>query len=211
MLNMPKAVAARVIAASRNIKKLHHDKRNDFASYNYVSVDSFYEAVGPIIAEAGLFIIMDEVSAAVTGGMLTCNYDIYLVAEEGDSYGPIHRQVTVKAAGPQAYASCQSFAEKYFLRQMFKIPTGEKDADADEKITLPDVKPQIEPLDEEHSEWLRDRAIEGLKAVETKQDLNAWKTAQGSDLKRKLMKEHVLEISKVVKEIEAKLKEQENG
>jgi hypothetical protein len=216
MINMPKSVAARVVAAARNIKKLHHDKRNDYQSYNYTSVDNFYEAVGPIIAEAGLFIVVDEVAATVDKGMLTSNYEIYLVSEEGDSYGPIRRQATVKAAGPQSYASAQSFAEKYFLRQIFKIPTGEADADSELKTTLPDikpldVKPQVEKLSERESLALKDDAIALLNKVETEEDLAGWKAAQGTELKRKLHEEHTKEVTKRFREIEAKLKEQNNG
>ena len=161
MNNMPKSVASRVVAAARNIKKLHYDKRNEYQSYNYTSVDNFYEAVGPIIADAGLFIVVDEVMATVDKGMLTSNYEIFLVSEEGESYGPIRRQTTVKAAGPQSYASAQSFAEKYFLRQIFKIPTGEADADSEPKTTLPDIKPQVEKLSERESLALREFAQVG--------------------------------------------------
>ena len=52
----------------------------------------------------------------------------------GTSYGPIHRKMMVAATGPQAFGSSQSYIEKYFLRALFKVPTGETDADADEQF-----------------------------------------------------------------------------
>ena len=53
-------------------------------------------------------------------------------------YGPVRRDVTVIAAGPQAYASAESFVTKYFLRSTFKIPTGDKDdADLHENTPIP--------------------------------------------------------------------------
>ena len=211
MITMPKSVAAKVVAVTRNIKKLHHDKRNEYASYNYVSVDSFYEALGPIMADAGLFVIVDEVSTSADKGFLTANYELFLVSEEGDSYGPIHRCVTVKASGPQSYASAQSYAEKYFLRQIFKVPTGEQDADAHEKVTLPDVQPQVKQLSVKDSEILKDKVIESLYEVTSNEDLETWKKENGSEVKRSLIKEHKDEVSKVFKEVEAQLKEVANG
>jgi hypothetical protein len=211
MPTMPKSVAAKVVAVSRNIKKLHHDKRNEYASYNYVSVDSFYEALGPIMADAGLFVIVDEVSATADKGFLTANYELFLVSEEGDSYGPIHRQVTVKASGPQSYASAQSYAEKYFLRQIFKVPTGEQDADSHEKTILPDIQPQVKQLSKSESAKLMDEVIDKLYEVTTDEQLEAWKKANGSEVKRSLLKEHTEEVTKVFKEVEAKLKEVANG
>jgi len=204
---IPKSVALRIAIVCRAVKKLHHDKRNDYASYNYVSVDSFYEALGPIMGEAGLFVIVDEVSVTSDKGFLTANYELFLVSEEGESYGPIHRQVTVKASGPQSYASAQSYAEKYFLRQIFKVPTGEQDADAHEKVTLPDVKPQVKKLNTTESANLMDKAVDALYQVTSHEELEAWKKANGSEVKRSLLDEHKDEVTKVFKEVEAKLKE----
>jgi len=204
---IPKSVALRIAIVCRAVKKLHHDKRNEYASYNYVSVDNFYEALGPIMAEAGLFVIVDEVSVVGDKGFLTANYELFLVSEEGDSYGPIHRQVTVKASGPQSYASAQSYAEKYFLRQIFKVPTGEQDVDAHEKVTLPDVQPQVKQLSAKDSEILKDDVINALYEVTTEEQLEEWKKANGSNVKRSMIKEHQNEVSKLFKEVEAKLKE----
>lgn len=211
MLTMPKSVASRVVQVGQNIKKLHHDKRNQYAEYNYTSVDSFYEALGPIMADAGIFVIVDETSASAEKGFLTANYDIYLASEEGDMYGPMRRQVTLKATGPQSYASAQSYAEKYFLRQIFKVPTGEADADGHEKVVLPDVKPQIKPLDENESKQLSDIAIADLRKIEALDGFTEWKKKYGSDFKRSITEEHLKEVTKVYREIETKIKEQNDG
>jgi len=163
------------------------------------------------MAEAGLFVIVDEVSVVGDKGFLTANYELFLVSEEGDSYGPIHRQVTVKASGPQSYASAQSYAEKYFLRQIFKVPTGEQDADAHEKVTLPDVQPQVKKLNDNASKELMDKAIDQLFEVTSEEALELWKQNNGPEVKRSLLKEHAQEVTKVYKQVEAKLKEVANG
>lgn len=211
MQNMPKSIAARVVKVAQNVKRLHRDQRNEYANYNYTSVDSFYEALGPIMAEAGIFVVIDEARTAVDKGFLSCDYEIFLISEEGDSYGPMRRQVTVKASGPQAYASSQSYAEKYFLRQLFKIPTGEKDADAHETATLPDVKPQVEKMSKEESKALMESALSDLDLVGNMEDLAGWRVAYGQNFKRSVMSEHLAEVTKKYREVEAKIKERENG
>jgi hypothetical protein len=187
---MPKSVAAAVVAVSRNVNKLHRDARNNFAEYNYVSIDSFYEALGPLMAEAGVFTIVDEVKAIVDKGVLACEYDIFLVSEAGEMYGPIKTNVTVKAQGPQAYASAKSYAEKYFLRQIFKVPTGEKiDADMHDKDILPNVEPQVKKMPRDASAAKRDELINGLTSCQAMDDLKQWETSNNNGIKRKLWDE----------------------
>ena len=192
---MPKSVAAAVVSVSKNVNKLHRDARNNFADYNYVSIDNFYEALGPLMAEAGVFTIVDEVKAVVDKGVLICEYEIFLVSEEGDMYGPIKTNVTVKAQGPQAYASAKSYAEKYFLRQIFKVPTGEKiDADMHDKELLPNVEPQIKKLSRDASAAKRDELINGLSACQTAQDLKEWEASNNNGIKRKLWDDDAIAI-----------------
>ena len=218
---MPKTVAARVVAVARKVEKLVKESRNEFANYNYVSIDAFYEGLGPLMSEAGIFTILDEVGTVVDKGVLTCNYQIFIVSEEGEMYGPIHREVTVKASGPQAYASAASFAEKYFLRAIFKVPTGEKiDADMQDKTTLPDSKtakanPQVEVLSPELSSRLADELIAGLHSCQSALDLKDWEKQNSGERARKLVASDYDRVNaeySVVKETIAKSsKEKVNG
>ena len=184
---MPKSVAARVVAVTRNIKKLFRDERNKFAEYNYVSIDSFYEALGPLMADAGIFVIADEVKSVVDKGILVSEYELYLVSEEGDMFGPIKTNVSVKAQGPQAYASAKSYCEKYFLRQIFKVPTGEKiDADMHDKDILPNTEPQIKKMSPEASAAKRKELIDGLTSCQNYAELKEWEATNNNGIKRKL-------------------------
>ena len=149
---MPPEIAKAVIAVKKEIKALGKDQENKFARYKYVSVDKFYEVIGPLMAAVGLFVVVDESACSVekretqsesgqvkSGMWLTANYDLTLFHESGVQYGPIHRTITVAATGPQAFGSGMSYVEKYFLRSLFKIPTGEEDADASEQEGVPTV------------------------------------------------------------------------
>jgi len=147
----PPIVAKAVVKVMAGVKKLAKDGRNEHGKYNFTSVDAFYEAVGPLCADAGLFVLATETGREVvehetrngTARSLRIQYEMTLVgvdpsSGESASYGGIEREVTVVAAGPQSYASALSFVTKYFWRNLLQIPTGDADdADLQEKTDLP--------------------------------------------------------------------------
>lgn len=148
---MPPDIAKAVVSVMREVKKIGKDATNRHGGYKYVSVDQLFDAVGALMSDAGIFVVVDETSCDTArrettdnygktkvSTWLTCHYDIFIYHESGASYGPVKREIQVAATGPQAYGSGISYAEKYFLRSLFKIPTGEQDADADPQDGLPD-------------------------------------------------------------------------
>lgn len=132
---MPQEVAQAVTCVMRDIKRLGKDERNQFSKYDFVSIDKFLETTGPLMAQHGLFIVMDErewelkrfKSEDKETGWLFMSYDVTLFHQIGVSFGPIRRNVTVPALGAQAFGSAQSYVLKQFLRGLFMIPTGDKD------------------------------------------------------------------------------------
>lgn len=148
---MPAPIAAGIVKVMASIKRLAKDHQNAYARYNYASIDDFLEAVGPLCAEAGIFVLCDEESLEVSesqkptndGGekvthFLTVRWLIHVGHTSGVLYGPFHRTVTVPATGAQAYGSAQSYTLKQFMRGLFCIPTGDdEDADNMPKTELP--------------------------------------------------------------------------
>lgn len=145
-LTMPAKVAAAVVAVAKKVKGLTREGENEHGRYRYTSVDQFYEALGPLMAEAGLFTLADLVESKTFDTETTDRYDkvkrtsylhmafdICLVHESGEMSMPVKREVTVINAGPQGYASAESFVTKYFIRNLFKVPTGDYDADEQAK------------------------------------------------------------------------------
>lgn len=148
--SMPTEIAKAIVAVSKEVRQLGKDQDNKFARFKYVSVDKFYEEIGQLMAKHGLFDVIDEirmqadrrettndqgqVKAAV---WITTEYDIWLYHESGAEFGPLSRSIMVQATGPQAFGSGVSYVEKYFLRSLFKVPTGEEDADAAPQEELP--------------------------------------------------------------------------
>lgn len=67
-----------------------------------------------------------------------------LIHESGECAGPFHRTVTVPAEGAHAHGSSESYAQKQFLRGVFRVPTGDKD-DADYQKAEPHEIRQAAP------------------------------------------------------------------
>jgi hypothetical protein len=141
----PPAVAAAVVKVMASVKKLGKSDRNKFSGYDFVSVDSFLQALNPLCADAGLVILCDELEAEVMpggekpdgrggtkrlGNQLRVKWAFTLIHESGEMSSPFRRSVSVPAEGAQAYGSAQSYALKQFMRGTFMVPTGDKD-DAD--------------------------------------------------------------------------------
>ena len=148
---MPPEIAAAVVKVMSGIKRLEKEGTNTFQRYKYTSVDQFFEAVGPLMAEAQIFTLVLESSMEVdrretidersgqpkVSMWMIATYDIYLYHATGTFFGPILRSIQVPASGAQSYASAMSFIEKYFLRSLFKIPTGDAEIDVEDRRDLP--------------------------------------------------------------------------
>lgn len=148
---VPPNVAAAIVKVMSGIKQLGKDDTNKFQRYDFVSVDKFIAAVGPLCASAGLIILQEEDGFDVatrettddngrtkSSAWLTVKYSFTFVHSSGEAYGPLHRSVMVAANGAQAFGSAQSYALKQFMRAQFQIPTGDSDdADSQEAAPLP--------------------------------------------------------------------------
>ncbi len=132
---MPPAIAAAIVAVKKQVKQLGADDRNEHGKYNFVSVDKFYATIGKLMADAGLALLIDETTAEVRSSDKTGNpwlfvqYDLTFMHEGGALSPPLRRSCALPISGPQAYGAAQSYIEKQFLRQIFKVPTGDRDAD----------------------------------------------------------------------------------
>ena len=132
----PPKLATALVKVSAEVRQLGKSETNKFSNYDFVSVDKFYAALGPIMSQHGIHCIPDCVESEVTVNqksgkpLLREKWAFTLIHEGGDMAGPFHRVVTVPAEGAQAHGSSESYAQKQFLRGVFRVPTGDKD-DAD--------------------------------------------------------------------------------
>jgi len=174
---IPPAIAAGIVKVMGNVKRLARLDENKFAHYSYTSIDTFLEAMGPLLAEAGLFILPEEESLEIvetekkdrdgTSAWLRVKWAFIIGHSSGVIYGPLHRSVTVPASGAQAYGSAQSYALKQFMRGLFQVPTGDSDD--------PDSQPK-EQLPQQQR-----RSSNGKPSAESAQRADAWRALEESD------------------------------
>lgn len=192
--SMPPEIAKAVVKVMGEVKKLGKDTRNAHGGYNYVSVDQFFDQVGKLMSDAGIWLDVNEVESSIEvrettdqygktkkSAWLAVVFDIYVVHESGAVHGPRRRHQQVQATGPQSYGSCSAYAEKYYMRNLFKIPTGEQDADQDAQEGLPararKIAPPPPPRNDttlEASQAARDAMLDELTAILTDDELAAW-------------------------------------
>ena len=214
---MPPEIAKAIVAVMGEVKKLTKEGENKYQKYNFTSVDQFYEALGPIMAKHGLLDMalersitteiretVDDYGKAKKSAWLIAEYDFWLYHESGASFGPVTRSIQVTASGPQSYAAAQSFVEKYFLRNLFKIATGDVDeVDEAPKEGLPQTREQPvrgkqtitsgrEPeakrpsLEPGASAMSLAAMLASLDACDTRQAIAGWSTKNGDEKERLL-------------------------
>lgn len=135
-IGIPPALAAAIIAVKKQVKQLGTDERNTQGGYNALSVDKMYAIVGQLMADAGIGILIDETASDIKASEKTGNpwlftsYVCRIIHESGAMSPPMRRSLAMPISGPQAFGAAQSYIEKQFMRQVFKVPIGERDADA---------------------------------------------------------------------------------
>jgi hypothetical protein len=174
---MPPEIAVAILDVMGKVKTLEKEAQTTGGSrFKYTSVDQFFELLGPLMASAGIFTLLHEVNATIdqrttsgdnggtrTSTWMTTDYEIWIYHKSGVAYGPVTRKIQVIASGPQSYGMGPSYVEKYFLRSLFKIPTGDEDADNHPKTGLP-ATDRREPPPRQEPERDRSKEKEAAEA-----------------------------------------------
>jgi hypothetical protein len=143
-MTMDAKISEAIAAVMAGVPMLNKGEQNKHGNYSFASIDDFLEAVRPQMAKAKLVISSDEESFDV----INDGKDAWLkmvfaftAHADGAEYGPLRRTAMVRASmGSQALGAAQSYAEKQFLRSLFKIATGEGasiDSDSHPQSNLP--------------------------------------------------------------------------
>jgi len=129
----PKIIANALFEIQSQIGTLGYDSDNGYANYKYVSIDKYYEKMRPLMNEAGIMIIPDELESSITDDrkLYRAVYQFTIIHKDGAVWNfPIRRSITLPFTGAQSAGSALSYVEKIAMRTIFKIDSGEKD-DAD--------------------------------------------------------------------------------
>ena len=205
MPKMPPEIAKAIKQVAESVEGLIADQDNKFANYRFVSHDQIKAKAGKLMAKFGLIIVADEVSSEVREKSLHCEYAFWIYHESGNEYGPIRRTVQVSASGAQAYGSAASYAQKYFIRDLFQIPTGEQDADNDQKHPLPE-SPKVKAEESSSLMLMMEESLEKCKNIK---ELEAWRDDNVKE-KQKLVITDQAKITKRFKDLQAQIKETES-
>ena len=137
----------KVQAAVNSVSK---SEENKHGGYKYASTDAVYGMLTRKLADAGLTILcMEDVAEVhlrevdivdrdgVARGKKTQQWGRFVfsfvlaTADATWSDPRSRRTVYTQITGPQTFMAAQSYAEKAYLRSLFKIPTGDQDLDAE--------------------------------------------------------------------------------
>jgi len=133
-----RAIAA--VAGAIASKGIAKDKRNSQQGYNFRGIDDVYNALAPILSEAGLVVLprvlnrLETEREAKSGGALfnvVVEVEFDFVAAEDGSHHVVKTFGEAMDSADKATNKAMSAAYKYAAMQAFCIPTsGDNDADA---------------------------------------------------------------------------------
>lgn len=126
---------SRIMSAVQSVPK---SQKNQHGGYMFASTDDIYAATTHKMGECGLVIITREDSCEIvrvekegkTSQWARITFSFVLATSEGTWADPsARRTLYIQVTGAQTFQAAQSYAEKSFMRSLFKLPTGDMDLD----------------------------------------------------------------------------------
>lgn len=141
---IPKSIVRAVCEIKKTLEAVAKTQRNSHGGYMFSSTDDIYAAVARKMGQVGLVIITLEDKCEIVrieksdkdGKMHTVQwahleYSFVLATDEDTWTDPrAKRTLFIQLTGPQSFQAATSFAEKAYLRSLFKIPSGDMDLDS---------------------------------------------------------------------------------
>jgi len=133
---IPGPIVKAIVSVQGAIAGVTKDGKNQHGGYAYASADAIYAMVTHKMADAGLIIICleehaPEIVKVEKDGKTTqwgrFTFSFVLATEQATwSDCGSRRSLFTPITGPQTFMAAQSYAEKTYLKSLFKIPTGDK-------------------------------------------------------------------------------------
>lgn len=138
--DIPGSIVKAICSVQASIDAVSKSQRNAHGGYNFASTDDIYAALTRKLGEVGLAIMPLELQHEIvrlenkegkTVQWLRAEFGFVLATEDATWAHPsAKRSLFIQITGPQTHQAAQSYAEKAFLRSLFKIPTGDIDLDS---------------------------------------------------------------------------------
>lgn len=156
MDKIPKSIVRAICEIKKSLDAVSKSSRNLHGGYNFSSTDDIYAALARKMGQIGLVIVpleekcevvriekTDKDGKTITVQWLHVEYSFVLATDE-DTWADKRskRTLFIQITGPQTFQAATSYAEKAYLRSLFKIPSGDMDLDS---------MPEAETMEGQHA------------------------------------------------------------
>lgn len=198
--NIPGSIVKAICTVQASMAAVAKSQRNAHGGYHFASTDDIYAALTRKLGEVGLAILPLELHHEIkrverdgkTVQWLEAEFGYVLATEDATWTHPsLRRSLYIQITGPQTHQAAQSYAEKAFLRSLFKIPTGDMDLDS---------MPQAE-TEEDQIALAGRNGVKRKSSAEGKRDGSVKRFNQiRADIQNALNPEHLRHIRKIYAE-----------
>ncbi len=136
---IPSSIVQAVCRIQASLEAVRKTGRNPHGSYQFASTDDIYAALTRKMGEVGLIILPLEAESEVVRvekdgkvvQWLKASFEFVLATADATWSDPrSKRSLFIMINGPQTHQAAASYAEKAYLRSLFKIPSGDMDLDS---------------------------------------------------------------------------------
>jgi hypothetical protein len=136
---IPASIVKAICKIHASVDAVAKSQRNAHGGYQFASTDDIYAAITRKLGEVGMIIMPLETKHEIvkiekegkTVQWLHACFSFVLATEDATWEHPsCRRSLYIQVTGPQTHQAAQSYAEKAFLRSLFKLPTGDMDLDS---------------------------------------------------------------------------------
>jgi hypothetical protein len=136
---IPGSIVKAICQIQATVEAVKKSQRNQHGGYQFASTDDIYAAVTRKMGEVGLVLLALEDCAEIkrvekdgkTAQWMHAEFS-FVLATETDTWSDARakRTLYIQVTGPQTFQAAQSYAEKAYIRSLFKLPTGDLDLDS---------------------------------------------------------------------------------
>jgi hypothetical protein len=137
---LPPSIVGAICQIKTSMDAVKKSQRNPHGGFMFASTDDIYAALTRKMGDVGLVCLVLEDSETEivrvekegkTQQWGRFTFSFVLATKEATWTDPRNRRTLfIQITGPQTFQAANSYAEKSFLRSLFKIPAGEMDLDA---------------------------------------------------------------------------------
>ncbi|WBT40137.1 ERF family protein [Hyphomicrobium sp. DMF-1] len=136
---LPKSIVKAICEIKKSLEAVSKTQKNSHGGYMFASTDDIYAALTRKMGQVGLVIMALEdkceiVKVEKDGKTVQwAHFEFsFVLATDEDTWSDerAKRTLYIQVTGPQTFQAAQSYAEKSYMRSLFKTPTGDMDLDS---------------------------------------------------------------------------------